>query len=80
MTAPRTQNGVSLAEGVTIFVRDDEVFIEFRDGAGKIFALAGLTLEAATQFNERLTDACVEGLSHRRKAKAAADPKRGAVH
>ncbi len=79
MTEPRTLHGVMLAEGVTIFVRDDGVYIEFRDADGKLFALAGLELEAATQTNERLTDACVEALAHRRKAKAAT-PTSGALH
>lgn len=68
-----------LAQGITVIARDDEVFVEFRDEAGKVFSVAGLTLEAATQFNERVTDVCVEALNARRQAMAAA-PKSGVLH
>ena len=63
-----TRPDLLLAAGVTVAVQhDDEVFVEFRDDAGRVVAVAGMTLEAATDLGERLTDACVEALAARRR-------------
>ena len=47
-----------LAQDVTVLAREDGVFIEFRDDAGAVFAVAGLEVDAAFDVTERLTDAC----------------------
>lgn len=51
------------ADGVSIVVSADrEVFIEFRNQAGAVIAVAGLKVDAAVHVNEMMTDACRRAL------------------
>ncbi|QQQ19707.1 hypothetical protein JIP62_06360 [Brevundimonas vitis] len=62
-----------LAQGVSLVVsRHAEVYVEFRDAAGNVFAIAGLTLGAAEQVRDQMIDAC-----HRA---ATASAPTGVVH
>jgi hypothetical protein len=48
-----------LAQGLSIVVSPhNEVFVEFRDAAGAVFAIAGLKLGAAEQIRDQMIDAC----------------------
>ena len=67
---------LQLADGITVKTQDDDVFVELRLG-GKVFAVAGMTLEAATDFGETFTEACAKALAARQ---AAAAPKSGGLH
>lgn len=59
------------AHGLTVVVGPDHgVYVEMRDAAGKVRALAGLKVCAAVDFNEQLTKACEQALSGRPSAEA----------
>lgn len=61
------------AAGISVIVSADaEVFVEMRDKAGAVIAVAGLKICAAVDFNEQVSSAC-----HRVLAGPAAS---GAVH
>lgn len=68
---------LQLADGITVKTQEDDVFVELRL-AGKVFAVAGMTLEAATDFGETFTEACARALAARQASTRA--PKTGGLH
>lgn len=61
-----------LAAGITVIDKNGGVYVEFRDDAGEVFAIAGLKICAAVEFSERVTAACERALFGRESS--------GAVH
>ncbi|WP_439471303.1 hypothetical protein [Brevundimonas sp.] len=68
---------VQLADGITVTTQEDDVFVELRLG-GKVIAVAGMTLDAATDFGADFTAACVKALEARLDRNPAPNP--GAMH
>lgn len=51
-----------LAADVTVIDRNGGVYVEFRDDAGEVFAIAGMKICAAVDFNEQVRVACERAL------------------
>ncbi len=55
-------NSLLLAAGVTVIDKDGGVYVEFRDDEGVVFAIAGMKICAAVDFNAQVTAACERAL------------------
>lgn len=51
-----------LAAGITVIDKNGGVYVEFRDAVGEVFAIAGMKICAAVDFNEQVTAACERAL------------------